>query len=307
MKIVVFVQNRNFWGAKLIHFPMLYSVYKNYNNAEIILFLPYEDSSLFMESGIIKKVVFYKKGLFQLFLALKKEKPDLIISLRPEPLWLNLLLLLWGKKVIGFKNFFSFFYKKTIKYDKKIYRALAFNDLIDNNLSLESYFKNIKAKQGYKNFKKIIFIIPGGGSGEFKRWNIDNFIELCKKIYKEGFYFFFVLGEGEVSYIQKVENFLKYYPGEILFNKNLKDIISYFWVGDLFISNDCGPVHLAQMMGKRCLIIYSDEYENADKVIDEWFLPQKYSKFIKSENGKNINSIKVDDVFEKAVQLLHLS
>ncbi|MEF3279979.1 MAG: glycosyltransferase family 9 protein [Elusimicrobiota bacterium] len=307
MKIGVFVQNRDFFGAKLIHIPLLYSLTKKYPDSEIIVFTPYKDNHIFIESKLVKKVISYNSvSLFSIVKILRKEKFDILISLRPSSTYVNLALFLSGaKERIGFKNLISFLSNTTTKiYNKNIYRALAFMDVIDSETPIDSYFSlfdSIKLSD-----KKNIFILPGGGEGNFKKWDIEKYISLCEKIGSKDFYFVFVLGSMEKNYEDDIKKFIMNNEGTILFNKTLSDLISYFKGGDLFISNDCGPAHIAQMMKKTMLILYSDFFGDADKVIKEWFLPHNYSRFIKSKRFKSINTISVDEVYDKVKELLSL-
>lgn len=304
MKIAFFAHNRDYFGAKLIHIPLLWTIRKKYS-PEITVYTPYKNNKIFLETGLVKEVIFYPFSISWLLKELKDKEFDIAISLRDQALWLNFVLFLSGiHKRIGFKNSFSFLANTESKLrDMRIYRAINFNNLIDNALALDSYFKNFSPAKlaGIKN----IFILPGCGD-KFKRWNIENFISVCEKLCKDGYYFYFVLGDDEKEYLEKINLFLQRCKGEVLYNFSLQKLISYFQEGDIFISNDCGPVHIAQMMFKKVVILYSDEFYRADRVIAEWFLLHKNSIYIKSAPGKSINTIEVDEVVTAAKKLLEL-
>lgn len=307
MKIGVFVQNRNFWGAKLIHIPLFYSIRNRYPEAKITALCPYKEHQFFTNQSLADESLYYPKKFFVVYRLLKEKKFDLIFCLRPECVWLNMVLaFIFSREKIGFVHAFSrLCYTTAIPYNKKIYRALLFKQLIDEDRDLSGYFKQYPAK--CLPSRNNIFILPGGGAGEFKRWKIENFLSVCRLISYRDCTFYFVLGEQEGSYLPIVKNFADSYPSEILYLKNLPELCSYFQSGDLFIGNDCGAMHLAQMLAKPVVFILSDEQNLGKKIAGEWFLPGPRSRLIMSEPGQNINSIRPEIVFKIALELLSAS
>jgi len=110
----------------------------------------------------------------------------------------------------------------------------------------------------------------------------------------------FILGEKEKKYIDIISknNF------RILFNANIEKLFIELSRSNLVISNDCGPGHIAQLSACRYIILFSDEKNDADKVIAEWFNPRKGCHAIKGERNKNINTISVETVFNAACKAL---
>ncbi|MCB0347451.1 MAG: hypothetical protein KDD37_01380, partial [Bdellovibrionales bacterium] len=81
MKIGVFVQNRNFFGAKLIHAPLFDSIQKRYPSAEITALAPYNDHQFFVDMGLAHRSLFYKKGFLSTHKLLQEEHFDIIFNL----------------------------------------------------------------------------------------------------------------------------------------------------------------------------------------------------------------------------------
>ncbi|HOJ85871.1 MAG TPA: glycosyltransferase family 9 protein, partial [Elusimicrobiales bacterium] len=189
-------------------------------------------------------------------------------------------------------------------YRKDIYGAVLFNSLIENPLPINEYFKRFDCDLRLKSIAyKKIFILPGAG-GDFKKWNIDNFIKVCESL-GGNFYYVFVCGEREKKDLEVIDNFLSKHRGEILYNPEVDKLISYFHAGDLFISNDCGPSHIARMMLKPIITIYSNFYGDGEKVIKEWFLTYKNSHYLLGDQGKSINTVKIEDVIERVNKILN--
>lgn len=305
MKIGVFAHNRDFFGAKLIHIPLIYTLYSKYKGAEISILTPYKNNELFLKTGIVKNVFFYKSNLFNILKILNENKFNMIISLRNKSIPVNLgVLFAKAEEKIGFSGGISnFVYKKSVLYRKDIYRAVLFNSLIENPLPINEYFKRFDCDLRLKSIAyKKIFILPGAG-GDFKKWDIDNFIKVCEWL-GQNFYYVFVCGEREKKDLQVIDNFLSKYRGEVLYSQEVDKLINYFHAGDLFISNDCGPSHIARMMLKPIITIYSNFYGDGEKVIKEWFLTYKNSHYLLGEHGKSINTVKVEDVIERVNKIL---
>lgn len=303
MKVAVFAQNRDFFGAKVVHIPMLFSIWKKYDEPKITVYTPYINNDFFMRTGIVERVVYYDKNFLKLWKDIRNENYDIIYSLRPESEWLNIIISLSSvDKVYSFKNFFSFLncFKENKKYTKNMYRAVEFNLLVGDFYPIDAYFSSFEEKRLFD--KKTIFIIPGGGES-FKIWKIENFISVCRLI-GNNYSYCFVLGEKEKRYVNIINSLMLGFEYKILLNVDFRDLVSYFKSACLFISNDCGPSHIAQIMQKPIVILYSDIKGDADKVITEWFYPHKQSRFIKSERYQDINTIKVENVLDKVRSIL---
>ncbi len=307
MKVAVFAQNRDFFGAKIVHIPLLYSIKKRLEPCEIDVYTSYINNYFFIETGLVKNV-FYYTSFKDVCRYLKQMDYDILFSLRPECEWLNFILAFSRIKAkIGFKHWFSSLsYTHSIVYSKKIYRALEFNSLIPNSLALDSYFNCFEEKR--LSDKKTIFLIPAGGS-DFKRWDIDNFITLAKCLGNK-YFFCFVLGEKERDYLALIESSMCGFEFQILYMVSWKELVCYFKSGYIFISNDCGPFHIAQLLKKPAVAIYSDFLADADEVIKEWFYSHHLSTAIKGERDKSINSVSVEKVLfevERIISLLEKS
>jgi ADP-heptose:LPS heptosyltransferase len=307
MKIGVFVQNRDYFGAKIVHIPFLYSLNKSYENSEIIVLTPYKNNDFFIKTGLCKRVIYYPSNLFSLIWILNKEKFDLIFSLRHVSIIINISLIFCHARKIGFKGnkrtFFDFVYNVKRYYRRDIYRSIAFNSLLEKPLPLNSYFNLFDEDEKLKNIKKKKIFIMSGGGADFKKWSIDNYLKLCERIGKD-YYYVFVLGDMEEKYKEKIKMFFLSYEGEMAYNLDFKKLVEYIKSADLVISNDCGPSHIAQLMFKPCIILYSNLHRDADRVIKEWFLPHKKSFFIKGEKIEDINVEKVFDLVKNILNFI---
>ena len=87
--------------------------------------------------------------------------------------------------------------KDNIVHSAKIFTESIINEIVSTEPNLE-----IKNKSNYdKNFKHICLGISA--SGPTKRWDIDNYIKLCKElIKKENCKFYIAAGKNDIEFIK---------------------------------------------------------------------------------------------------------
>jgi ADP-heptose:LPS heptosyltransferase len=313
MKSVVFVQNRDFFGARLIHVPLLYSLKEAYTDNEIIVFSPFESAHFFRDVGLASEVIVYSYGLLRMRRNLKRLRPDLIISFRPGSEWLNLAIGLSGaKQRLSFRTLTTrMMFTHTIKRDISVYRALDFLKVLEpiGISSKPGLFFWEQSKQGtirLPDARNTFCLIPGGGSGEFKRWGIRNFIQLGERL-KERYRtaaFIFILGEAEEHYIKEIRSASIVKDSKILFNETVANCARAVAGGRITIANDCGPAQIAQMMNVPYVGIFSNYDGKAKGRIAEWFFPHKNAQAVTTEKTQDIKSIPVECIENAVSQLL---
>ncbi|CAA6819165.1 MAG: Unknown protein [uncultured Sulfurovum sp.] len=286
--IIIFMQNRNFFGAQIVHIPLIKQLKEDYPQSKIILFSKNKITNLLLNLGLVQEVYIEKSKLSSLSYYLSC-KADITISLRKKSFFINLYIsCLNHEEKIGFSTYLSkLFFTKTKDYNSTIYRANNYLNLID---------KKLEHKQ-HQSIKQIS-IIPGAG-GDWKMWNINNYIKLSQalRILYPNYTINFILGKKESEFKEKIPNeFTISYDLEI--NKLFKTIKQ----SKLVIANDCGPSHIALISNIPTIILYSDELGDASLVKKEWFNNNNSNIAIIGLAHKPIDSIAVDDVL-KYIQL----
>lgn len=309
MKSVVFLQNRDFFGARLIHLPLLNALKGTYSDNEIIVFSPFESSHFFREMGLASEVVVYSYGLLRMRRKLKRLRPDLIVSLRPGSEWLNLSIGLSGaKQRLSFRTVTTqILFTHTVARDISIYRAQAFLkvlELIGISSKPGTFFWE-QSKQGtilLPDERNTFCMIPGGGSGKFKRWGIKNFLGLCERLKKryESAAFIFIIGEAEKHYVEEIHSASIAKDSKILFNEMIANCARAIAACKVTIANDCGPAQIAQMMNVPYVGIFSNYDGKAKGRIAEWFFQHENAQAVTTEDVEDIKSIPVGRI-EKAV------
>lgn len=307
MKSIVFLQNRNFYGNKLIHIPLLYALKKNLKSRKIVVFSPYESGKLFAKIGLASDVEFYSHGLLTMMQKLRRLKPDLVLSLRPSSQWLDIAIGFSGaNERLGFETQLSKrLFTHTVPRDVSIYRAVDFMRLLEpigvpQKLGTYFYDQREHAERLLPKDRDWYCLIPGGGAGAFKRWSIQRFLELCVLIRRENKQasFVFILGDKEKEYVDLIKASLHTEEVIILFKEKIANLSEVFAASRATVANDCGPAQIAQMMKVPYVGLFSNQDGKADELIAEWFLPHKRASAVVSDRSHDINSIPAEKVFD---------
>lgn len=290
-KIVIFSQNRDFFGAQIVHIPLIKELKNKYPNSHISIFSKNKITYLLKSLALVDEVIIEENKLITFYKYLKIN-PSITINLRKNSSFINFFISFFNFKTkIGFETFLSKkFFTVTKKHDSTIYRAQNYLNLINGHLKPKTLI-----------IEKEITIIPGAG-GDFKIWSLKNYIELATQIKKKypQYELSFILGEKEKAFKKELlkHNFTIHYNLEI--NKLFKVIES----SKITIANDCGPSHIAQISNKHYIILYSDEFEDATTITQEWYNNKEGSYALISSPKQHINSLLVTNVFEKVEIIL---
>ncbi len=290
-RIVVFAQNRNFFGAHINHIPLLEQLKTRYPNSHIYLISKNAMSQMFETLQLVDKT-FIIQSKWQMLLRYRALNPHITLNLQRNSMFINLMTSLFHKnKTIGYRNGWSrWFYDQSIPHNSNIYRAQNYLNLIGANL------------QPYHGDRyDRILLMPGAG-GAHKRWALEHYIALAQKLQQRypHFEIDFVVGAQENDLVPIIQN-----AGFNIYNNlEITALFALIKGSKLVIANDCGPSHMAQIYKIPIIILHSDETLSAASTLREWFYPHDGARALVSEAGKSINSIKTEEVFSEACKLL---
>jgi len=109
--------------------------------------------------------------------------------------------------------------------------------------------------RGYSKKQKMIGVHPGA-SWPATRWFPERFAALANELVSQlGVQIVFTMGPGEEMLVQSVIKDCKFSPTkpEVLSLRELAAVLSVF---DLFVSNDCGSMHIAPAVGTKTVGIF---------------------------------------------------
>lgn len=311
--IGVFIRNRPFFGAQITMLPALYYIRKNNEDSNLMLFGRHDLNWFYGQCDWVKSFSLSNNILTDILRF--PWRCDSLFSFQPKGGSKAIIKIIKkSNKSIGFqshKGLKEAPWDYGIPFNEKEYRALHYLKLAsckEQNAQLDDFlaapFLHLKNQSAYQverdSEARQISIMPGGGAGDFKKWGIDNFILLCQKLEDDKPYdleFNFILGPNEENELKSLKK-LRRNNIKTHYSLPLRDLSKVVFQSDLVISNDCGPSHIAQCLGKAYIGIY-------EKYKHEWFRPHSASRIITPEDeAGDIKSIQVEDVKKLANELL---
>ena len=215
-------------------------------------------------------------------------------------------------KLAGIKNIsqYPLFRKKdNIVTSAKIFTEHELGSIVSTQPELRINQESFnKVNQSFsKEFKHICLGISA--SGPTKRWNIENFITLCKKINEKiPSKFYLAAGNNDKNLIDK------FLDSEISKNctsfqdLKIKETMPIIKNCDLYIGNDTGWLHISSALGVKCLALFMDSpvqaYGKYSKNINI-IVPEGETEETTTHNTLGADKISFEKVFEKSIELLN--
>ncbi|MFH0702107.1 MAG: glycosyltransferase family 9 protein [bacterium] len=244
----------------VVHSTALFRSLKKYNPDLSIHYLTFETPSLLIENDPdLDKVWIAKKKsykyLIKLANILQKENFDLFINLQPSIKTKIFSFFIKTKYILTYKKNFKYHAVENFwKTAKPVFKKL----VLDNKLKIYLSDKtNEKVSNLIKTNKKIIsFNIGANLTRQGRRWPIEYWVELAKKIINK--YNYEIILTGSEDDIELAENLLKV-------SQNIKSFCGKLNIAEtaillskccFVISGDTGPIHIATAMNIPVIGIY---------------------------------------------------
>ena len=190
-----------------------------------------------------------------------------------------------------------------LKPPGKIHQVLQYNRLAEYLIGKFNEDISLKIEKAQKD---IDFIIIPGASKQAKRWRERRFRLLGEKLREKGFTVLYVGAKFE-------EELIKRAAGNIPFSTpQLGELPQLLARAKVVIGNDTGPIHLAAAVKTRVLVIFgpTDPSLTAPWGQENSIIYKKpecgpcHKSRCSSSKHICMNSIKVEEVFERAVNIL---
>ena len=295
-------------GDMIIYLPYIHAISKKYKKSVSVLV---KDSSrakeLFAEDNHINEIINLEKnmdgmkGIFKLSKELKKRNFDKIFIFNSS-LRYNLIARLAGiKSIYQYPLFRS---KDNIVLSAKIFTEDIINEVVSTepNLIIKKTDNNLD-----RNFKHIFLGISA--SGPTKRWDINNYIKLAKKINEKIKCKFYVAGgKNDIDLINKFKN-SSVGKDSLSFEKmNIKETLQYISDCDLYIGNDTGWAHISVALNVKALTIFCDSPVSAyGSYSSKMFTvePEGVIKGTTTHDTLGKDKISFDEVYNQSIQILN--
>lgn len=294
-KVLVLLHNRPFFGAYIVHVPFLVMLRKRYPNASLIGVTKTPGGAFLVEMGFLDAIEIEEKTSFS---GLKKKHRFMAgYNLRPSSIASALAMLQLGiRKRAGFKKFGGC-YTHSEPLNTNIYRADLFLSLLGDisTLDVAPYIKkNIVTKPIHHG---NVIIAPGAG-GVDKKWPLSNYMSLARQVGEVGLGS--ELGLGNVTFLtgpqeEEEKTILLDNGFDVMHSPSVDMLFSMISSCRVFVSNDCGPSHIAHIMGVNQVVLFK-------QYLPEWFLVRSNSGYLTSSGS--LESISPDDVMAQIAALI---
>ena len=318
MKVLV-IQPKIGMGDMVIYLPYIHAISKKYQTPVSILVKENSRASqLLAEDKHIDEIILLDRSKhnsgshdgFSGFLKLSKE-----IKLKNFDkvfIFNSSLRYLLISKLAGIKNIsqYPLFRKKdNIVTSAKIFTEYELGSIVSTQPELKINQESFnKVNQSFsKEFKHVC--VGVSASGPTKRWDINNFITLCKKINERTpSKFYLAAGNNDKELIDK------FLSSEISKNcisfedLKIKETMPIIKNCDLYIGNDTGWLHISSALGIKCLALFMDSpvqaYGKYSKNINI-ILPEGETEETTTHDTLGADKISFEKVFEKSIALLN--
>ncbi len=305
MKILC-INTRKGVGDQILFLPYIQALSKKFDSPVSLLAKNnskardiYDDDYHVNEIIELKKNLDGVKGMFKLVEILKKKKFDKAFIFNSS-LRYNLIARLSNiKSIYQYPLFRS---KDNIVISAKVFTEEIVDNIVSSepNLIIKNESFNVD-----ENFKHICLGISA--SGPTKRWDIENFIKLAKKINnKIKCKFYLAGGTNDINLINKFKNS---FPQEnfISFEKlRIKETLPIISKMDLMISNDTSWSHLAVALKIKTLTLFMDSPVMAyGRYSSRMFtIEPAGQKNTTTHNTLGKDKISFDEVLNKSIEYL---
>lgn len=291
MKIGI-IQTRPGIGDFCIFLPLVQQISKFYNSKVTLITKKRSFArELTLDDPHIEKVIYIKdkNNNFNLYKHLRKEKFEYVFIFHFSFRYYLISL------VSGIKNIFYYgFFKQNVQITNyaKLKLSKWLNNKFINNYECKLFYKK---QNNIDNSNNIILGI--GGSGNNKKWDIVNYLDIIKKIDLNNNQIILAGGKFEME----DANFLiSFFKSNIisLCNLNLPDTLQYIQGSKLYLGNDTGFMHLSGALGVRSFGLFGDtptDYADYNNLIIP-IMPKSKKKITHGDNM--MNEIYPEHVFE---------
>jgi heptosyltransferase-2 len=295
-------------GDVLLSTPVIKALRDNLPNAYIAMMISPLTLEIIEGNPYLDEVIIYDKdkehkswpGSIKFAANLKKKRFDLAIILHPANR-VHLVTFLAGiPKRIGYNRKMGFLLTDRIKHTKQLGEKHESEYNLDflRYLGMQpkgiSFFMPIKPEseewavkflreEGIKETDKLLVVNPGA-SCPSKIWPAERFAELIDRlIEKYGFKVLIIAGPKDACLAGSVISHMHHPAINTAAKTTLSQLASILKKGELFISNDSGPVHIACALGVPVISIFGRDQKGLSP--KRWGPLGKRSAFLHKEVG----------------------
>lgn len=305
--IIVYLRSQPRYGDQVVSFPTLFQLKSWWPEARIRVVAKDNVGSYYRD--LPWSVDFQQVRKFGDYLRAVPRQRCITVNLHHSSEKYGLVNLLRRPKMrLGFNNgrFTDFVWTHDHQKTIEEYIGLANLNLlakagpVEAESAARSCFEEIAAPAHGRIEPGEIVFIPGGGSGEFKRWSWRHYVRLADLLKRElggSTVFTFVLGPAEAL---ERANLLALNRKDFRLEsgRSIAELSELMRNAKLVVANDCGPSHIAQGLCVPYVGIFNEPNP-------EWFWKRPYSEDVVPTNGTDdINSITAEAALQACLHVM---
>ncbi|MFN8642514.1 MAG: glycosyltransferase family 9 protein [Candidatus Binatia bacterium] len=303
-RIAVFLQNRARLGTLICHLPLISSLKRHYAGAQLTVVAPFAEAELLVGEGLADARCAWPRGAWAQWRLVRRLAPDLALTLRPASMFIDLLVGTCGAPIrLGFATAISRrLFTAVAPRDLTIYRPLNYLRLVEPIgvpplLSAHLEMLAHRAPPSIDPRGEHVCLMPGGAA-PFKLWGIDNFLALAARLRADwpAARFVFVLGPGERALRPAIAASPLAAACTVLDTPALDVLAQAVSASRVTIAHDCGPSHVAQLLGVPYVGLFADHKGQASRIAAQWFLPRPRARWVSGPAHGPITALPVAQV-----------
>jgi ADP-heptose:LPS heptosyltransferase len=312
-RIAVLGPNKPFWGAGLVQLPFYAALRRACPGAVVTVISPVPQASLFVDLGLVDRLeVVDRRRLGPTVAAVRRARPDLVLSLRDRSLQANLAAALSGaRRRAGFARPLNrLLLGRTAPVDDGRYMAFRYLGVLEaaglRHHGLDGFTELFAPAPAVSTPQHPLFVfMPGGGQAN-KKWGIANFLRLAGLLAEDhaGAVFVFVLGPDERADLPAIEAGLPAAQRRVLLEQPAAAIVAAVREARAVVANDCGPSHLAQQCEVPYVGLFGAFDGHTDRRIAEWFHRHARSRVLAPAAGDALDSLPPEAVARAVAEVV---
>ncbi|MCB9368101.1 MAG: glycosyltransferase family 9 protein [Calditrichaeota bacterium] len=261
-------------GDSLLAIPALRAIKLKYPNSHICVLSESHVKRVFEGLEFVDQVVDVERSPSAIALgtAIRNQKADIALDFLSDPRTAIACALSRAHTRIGFsKSVRQFLYTHRIAIQNprtpvysavhKLEFAKALNaangDCLPAIALSEENEKHAKEKMGVEAAKTIAMYVTS--RRDYKRWPLDRYSDISRKLRSEGFRIAVIAGPGEAAIASEFCAKANLADESIASFQDIGDMAAFLKLCNCFVGNDGGPKHLAVAVGTRTITVFQND------------------------------------------------
>jgi len=311
----VFIQHRPFFGDVLMLAPLLHSLRRTWPERHLVAYSKYDGGDLLLAEGYVDELVRYRRADRRLIGDLRQRELELLVSLRRRANGLNPLIgrLAGARHSVGYRSLSNtLWFSRRVPYRHWQYRADKYADLaraLGLEVDLAASMCSLHERGDWRSDHpgRHVVLMPCGSSDQ-KQWGIERYLAVAERLLAADpqSHVVVVMGgrERELGYPEAIAAWPLAERCELVENAAVADIVRIVADAALVLGNDCGPMHVAQMLGTPLVVLFGNWDGLREQRIPCWFRPRRGALCLTTAAVRPITDLGVDAVHAACRELL---